>query len=77
MEDNAKRSVTLSIPLWILGILVFIPLLVVKLVKPAAISWFWVFFPLWLPWAICGAIVVVCLLIAGICALICVIADRR
>lgn len=49
----------------------FIALLVVKLVKPEAIDWIWVFSPLWIPFAILAVVG----LIIGVIYLIAFIAE--
>lgn len=53
-----------------LGTVLFIVFLVLKLTNVTAWSWWWVTSPLWIPWLIIGAILVVGLTIAGIVLLI-------
>ena len=50
--------------------LLFIVLLVLKLTQLATISWFWVFFPITLPFLILIVILVGALAVAGIAALL-------
>ncbi len=68
MEDSGNRKATLSFSLPSVGFIVWLILLIIKLVGAAEISWFWVWFPFWLPWAIIGGILIICLIIVGIAA---------
>ena len=45
---------------------VFVVLLLLKLTAAAAISWFWVFFPLWIGFAVMAAVGLCGLLLVGI-----------
>lgn len=51
-ESNSVKTISLSIPLDVLGFITFIVFLILKVTGNWDISWFWVFFPLWLPIAI-------------------------
>ena len=51
MEGN--KVVSSSFSLEIMGFITFIVLMILKLTGPlSTVSWFWVTFPLWLPFAI-------------------------
>jgi len=62
-KRNAVQISTL--PLTSIGIVTFIVFLTLKLVNvlPESFSWFWVFFPLWLPFAIEGALLIIILVV--------------
>jgi len=47
-----------------LGTIVFIVLLILKLTGTSAISWFWVFFPLWIGLAIGGTIWLIVMIVS-------------
>ena len=69
MASNT-RNVRISFPLVTLGFITWLVLLILKVTGVAAISWFWVWFPFWLPWAIIGAICVIMFILVGIVATI-------
>ena len=48
--DNDRIHVTFSLDA--IGFILFVVFLVLKLVGVSDMSWFWVFFPLWLPIAL-------------------------
>ena len=52
MEQENKNVATVSISFGSAGFILFVVFLILKLTNAWNISWFWVFFPLWLPWAI-------------------------
>lgn len=50
---QSRRTVTLCLPLDFFGFVTFLVFLILKVTNNwPEISWFWVFFPLWLPFAI-------------------------
>ena len=51
-EKNNKVTPIVETSFQSLGIIVFLILLVLKIANVADIPWFWVFFPLWIPFAI-------------------------
>ena len=58
MQDN----ITITKHSWfteIAGFILFVVLLVLKLTNVIDWSWFWVTFPLWIPWAIDLVLVIV------------------
>ena len=61
---NNKTTVTFS--LTPLGFIVFVVFLILKLVGVTEMSWFWVFFPLWIPIAFGIVISLIMLLICFI-----------
>ena len=71
METNrSATTTTTSLSLGTIGLITFIVFLCLKLNHVWDLNWFWVFFPLWLPFAIDGAILLICLVIIFIAALI-------
>lgn len=64
MEDRNIVQ-TSVLPLTTIGLITFIVFLVLKLcnILPSEFTWFWVWFPLWIPWAIEIILVGVVLLI--------------
>lgn len=62
-NNNGRTTVTASFSLSGIGFILFVVFLVLKLVGVLAISWFWVFFPLWAPLAFEIIILLVCLII--------------
>ena len=67
-ENRGVGKVSVNmLPLTTIGLITFIVFLVLKLVNSSNpdfewLTWFWVFFPLWLPWAISGAIFIIALI---------------
>lgn len=61
---NNKTTVTFS--LTPLGFIIFVVFLILKLVGVTDMSWFWVFFPLWIPIAFGIVISLITLLICFI-----------
>lgn len=51
-----------------MGFITWLVFLILKVTGTWAISWFWVFFPLWIPWAISSVIFALTLIIAVIIA---------
>lgn len=67
--SNSSTKIQLGGGSLSLGAIVFLVLLVLKLTGTAAISWFWVFFPLWIgPAIILGIFLLIGLVIGGIFA---------
>lgn len=67
----AKVSVSCSLPLGTIGFITWLVFLIIKLTSnPEWLTWFWVWFPFWLPWAIFGVELIFILVIAFISILI-------
>lgn len=49
MNDEHSSTRTISLSAGTLGAIVFIVFLILKLTNTWDVSWFWVFFPLWIP----------------------------
>lgn len=58
--ENNRHTVNWSISLETLGALLTIIFIILKLVGVISISWFWVFFPLWI---VPAAAIAICLLV--------------
>lgn len=72
-EDRSPAKVTASVqlPLGTIGFITWLVFLIIKLTSnPAWLTLFWVWFPVWLPWAILGAELVIILIVVVILALI-------
>lgn len=63
--DKRNAVQVSSLPLTSIGLVTFIIFLILKLVNvlPESFSWFWVFFPLWLPFAIEGVLFIIILIV--------------
>ena len=75
--DNNQNRITATISLEAMGFIVFIIFLILKLVGVTTMSWFWVFFPLWIPIAFSLALVVVILIVAAIYAVIKTLVEKH
>ena len=61
-KSITKVSTTLSVPLGTIGFITWLVFLILKLTNnPDWLTWFWVWFPFWLPWAIFGAELIILL----------------
>ena len=72
-EDRSPARVTASVqlPLGTIGFITWLVFLIIKLTSnPAWLTWFWVWFPFWLPWAILGAEIIIMLIAVVIIAAI-------
>ena len=72
-EGNSPTKVTasLQLPLGTIGIITWLVFLIIKLTSnPAWLTWFWVWFPFSLPWAILGIELVIVLIVSIIIAAI-------
>jgi len=67
MDNNNSRTLTLSGGT--MGFITFIVFLILKLTNTWNVSWFWVFFPLWIPIAVGIAFIIIALIIYGIAGL--------
>ena len=61
-----EKKVTVSFGLPGIGFIIWLVLLILKLTGAAKISWFWVWFPFWLPWAIVGGLLIIAFILLGI-----------
>lgn len=68
VEHTHTGAVRSGLGLGTMGFITWLVFLILKVTGTWAISWFWVFFPLWIPWAIAGAIFVLVLIVAVIIA---------
>ena len=68
VEHTHTGAISGGLGLGTMGFITWLVFLILKVTGVWAISWFWVFFPLWIPWAIAGGIFVLVLIIAIIVA---------
>ncbi len=58
----AKVTASLQLPLGTIGFITWLVFLIIKLTSnPAWLTWFWVWFPFWLPWALFGVELIILL----------------
>lgn len=69
METEKRVTINFSLP--VLGFLVFLILMILKVIGVATqVPWFWIWFCLWSPWALLGALFIILLIILGFITLI-------
>lgn len=69
-ENSSSKSLELTLPLTTIGFVTWIVFLILKLCNQTNpdfewLTWFWVWFPLWIPWALFVGIMGL-ILIAGV-----------
>lgn len=73
-ENSTTKSGVATLPLTTIGFITWIVFLVMKLCNQNNpdfnwLTWFWVWFPLWAPWALLAAIVIIIFVVSLIYAL--------
>jgi len=76
-DTQVKVNATASLPLGTIGFITWLVFLILKLCNQGNpdfewLTWFWVWFPFWIPWAIFGAELV----FVGLVALIAAAVDK-